>query len=132
MAKTGGTIAKLAEKSKRNAMAKRMGTHKPTISRVTSTYHDKLVALRAHQETIAGGFNPGPAECFRGDGLPDEVIAGSKNWEGVKPPKSMAQRAEEDKRKPLRDEMRDGWKPEAWVGIKLNRSDRRALERSKG
>lgn len=130
MAKTGATVAKLMEKSKRNAMAQRMGTNKPMISRVASTYHEKLVALRDHQASIAGGFNPSAAETFHGDGLPDEVIVGSKNWIGARVAKTTAERAAEDKRPPLKSEMVEGWTPKAFVRG-LNRSARRALERAK-
>jgi hypothetical protein len=100
MAKTGGAVAKLEEKSKRNAVRFKLGTIKPMISRTKAPFHEKLVAYDAHRKLIANGINPAPV--FEGTGLPDEV---------VKVPKTNAERAEADKRAPLKDEMVAGWKP---------------------
>lgn len=120
MSKTGRAVAKLQLKSKGNAMKFRMGTHKPIIARTTTPFHEKAVAFAAHKRAIhgferdgvvidEGGRNPGPAECFRGDGLPDDSLA------AVKPPKTMAERAKEDKRRALKDEMVEGWKPQRYL-----------------
>jgi hypothetical protein len=123
MAKTGGWCKKLMDKSKSNASHLKLGRQRALIARPpakASTYHDKLVALEAHKRAIhglvirgvvveEGGRNPAPAECFAGDGLPDDSLAATK------PPKTNAERAKADKRNPLKHEMRNGWKPERFT-----------------
>lgn len=119
MSKTGRAVAKLQLKSKANAMKFRMGTHKPIITRTTTPFHEKALAFRDHVRAIhglvvhgvvvdEGGRNPPPADTFRGDGLPDDSLA------AIKPPKSMKERADADKRRPLKDEMVEGWKPQRY------------------
>src|SRR6478752_4396688 len=115
MAKTGGAVQKLRDKSNHKATALRMGTHKPIIARTMTPYAEKTTAYREHVERILNGSNPSAVETFRGDGLPDEVISGSKNWAEVKPPKTNAERAKEDKRNRLKDEMVPGWRPSRYV-----------------
>lgn len=116
MAKTGGAVAKLAEKGKRNAIAKRLGTFRAVITRTNSTHHEKVVAYEAHRRLIRDHFiNPCPPVTydakgkhivtFRGDGLPDDSLG------AVKAPKTMAERAEADDRKPLKSEWKAGWRP---------------------
>jgi hypothetical protein len=140
MASNGGAITKLQDKAKRNAMAKRMGTIKPILTRTKTPFADKAMAFAEHKRAIhghmvngvmvdEGGRNPPPAMTFWGDGLPDEVIPGSKNWSHVKAAKTNAERAAADKRNPIKSEVRDGWKPQSY-SIKPNRSERRAAIRA--
>ena len=98
--KSGGAVAKLAEKSKRNAVKFKLGSIKPMISRTKTPFHEKAIAYEAHRKLIALGINPAP--IFEGTGLPDEV---------VRVPKTNQERADADKRRPLKDEMVQGWKP---------------------
>jgi len=128
MSKNGGAITKLQDKAKRNVLARKMGTIKPLVTRTASTFSEKRVALIEHRERIERGSNPAAAECFRGDGLPDEVIPGSKNWVSAKPPKSNQERAAEDKRNSLRSEWREGFRVQRFER-KMNRSERRAAAR---
>jgi hypothetical protein len=127
--KSGGPVAKLVEKNKRNAMNFRMGTNKPITSRSSSSYHEKAEAFKVHKERIhgfqhgrfinEGGYNPAPPVTydkdgehivtFRGDGLPDDSLG------GFKAPKTNAERAAEDKRAPIKSEVREGWKPQRYV-----------------
>lgn len=126
MAKTGGAVQKLSDKSKRNATARRMGTLKPIIARSNTPHREKAIAYLEHQRAIHGVWVNGvcvreptgiavPQYIGKGDGLPDEVIRGSKNWQDAKPPKTMAERAAADKRNSLKSEMRDGWTPREYV-----------------
>lgn len=103
MAKTGGWCKKLMDKSRANATNNKLGRQRAIITRNKSPYADKRVVFNEHAKAIQGGHNPGPAETFRGDGLPDDSLA------ALKPPKTNAERAEQDKRAPLDDEMRSDW-----------------------
>lgn len=116
MAKTGGWCKKLVEKSKRNATTRALGSKRAVVTRSNSTHHEKRVALEAHRRLIQNhAINLGPrvtylkrqgdevATTFRGDGLPDEVTSTAK---------TNAERAAEDKRAPIKDESREGWKPQ--------------------
>ncbi len=116
MAKTGRAVAKLVEKSKRNMVTFRLGSHRAIITRSNSTHHEKVVAFEAHRRLIRDHFiNPCPPVTFdakgnhivtfRGDGLPDDSLT------GIKAPKTAAERAGADKRAPLKGEMVEGWKP---------------------
>lgn len=120
MSKTGGAVTKLQDKAKRNAMHFRMGRHRPVIVRTKTQFADKQVALLEHKRAIHGlvvihgdreivldhgGRNPGPAECFAGDGLPDDSLG------ALKAPKSNQERAEADKRNSIKSEVCEGWRP---------------------
>lgn len=125
MAKTGRAVAKLVEKDKRRAIGVALGTQRAVITRTRSSYHDKREAFEVHKRLIhgfrhgnfvnEGGVNPCPPVTydakgqhivtFRGDGLPDDSLV------AIKPAKTMAERAAEDKRRPLKDEMIEGWMP---------------------
>lgn len=119
MAKTGRAVAKLLEKSKRNATNRALGTTRGVITRTKSTFAEKAVAFEAHRRLIQDhAINLGPrvtytkrtgddtATTFRGDGLPEEVTRVAK---------TNAERAAEDKRAPIKDEVRTGWKPQRYV-----------------
>lgn len=117
MAKTGGAVQKLAEKTKRNGVRFKMGSFKPLLGRTKSAFSDKQVSLADHKRAIFGVISRrtgewlqlprmiGPVETFKGDGLPDDSLATAKA------PKTMQERALEDKRNPLKGEMVEGWKP---------------------
>lgn len=125
MAKTGRAVAKLVEKDKRRATTLALGAHRAVVTRTRASYHDKREAFEVHKRLIhgyhhgtfvnEGGITPCPpvtydakgnhVVTFRGDGLPDDSLG------GIKAPKTMAERAAEDKRRPLKDEMIEGWKP---------------------
>lgn len=114
MAKTGGAVQKLQDKAQRNAARFKMGSFKPVISRTKTPFAEKQVVYEQFASAIAAGFNPGPAECFRGDGLPDDSLS------AIKAPKTNQERADADKRQPLKGEMVEGWRPRAFG--KRNRS----------
>jgi hypothetical protein len=125
--KTGAPVAKLREIAKRKAMAFRMGTIKPIITRTASTYHEKRIAYDAHRRAIhgtynvkgvmveRGGRNPIAAETFHGDGLPSEgyVLNAEGKFEthAPKAPKTAAERAKADKRNSIASESRATFKP---------------------
>ena len=111
--RNGGAVAKLTDKLKHRAMRAHLGTHKSILTRVgtKATHHEKALAFLQHQRAIhglvvngvqvlEGGRNPGPV--FEGTGVPDEL---------PKRIKTTAERAADDKRRPLKDEMVEGWKP---------------------
>jgi hypothetical protein len=115
MAKTGRAVAKLLEKSKRNAIAAHHGTLRAVVTRTKSSFHEKRIAFEAHRRLIQDhAINLGPrvtyvkksgddvATTFRGDGLPDEV---------TRVVKTTKQRAEEDKRNKLSSEWKRGFRP---------------------
>lgn len=125
MAKTGNAVAKLAEKSKRNAINKRLGTYRAVITRSSSTYHEKVVAFEAHRRLIVDhAINLGcrvtdldkegkkQGVTFRGDGLPDDSIQAVKVAK-VLTAEELAKAEEKAKAKAerYRAEMRDDWKP---------------------
>jgi len=119
MAKTGQAVAKLLEKSKRNATNRALGTTRGVLTRTKSNYAEKAVAFEAHRRLIQDHYiNLGPrvtyikksgddvATTFRGDGLPEEVTRTAK---------TNAERAKEDKRASIKSEARDDWKPQRYV-----------------
>jgi hypothetical protein len=122
MSKTGGWAKKLADKSNAKATALRMGTHRAIVTRTNSTFAEKQVAFLAHKRLITvHAINPGcrvtdltkdgkkRGVTFRGDGLADDCLA------ALKPSKTNAERAKEDKRNRLKDEMVPGWRPSRYV-----------------
>lgn len=117
--RTGGAVSKLSDKRKRMGTNQALGTIRAVVTRTNSTYNEKRVALEAHRRLIVEhAINLGPrvtytkktgddtATTFRGDGLPEEVTRVAK---------TNAERAAEDKRAPIRDEVREGWKPQRYV-----------------
>ena len=131
MAKTGGWCRKLTDKMKANATHEKLGRQRAVITRNVSTFAEKRDVFEAHKRAIhgierngkviqEGGRNPGPiwtyikktgnekAVTFRGDGLPDDSLC------ALRPPKTNAERAAEDTRRPLKDEMRPGFASQVW------------------
>ena len=107
----GGAVAKLSEKRKRMGTNHALGTIRALMTRPpakSSTYADKRNVYEQHARAIMDGYNPGAAETFRGDGLPDDSL------DAVKPPKTNAERAKEDKRPPIKAEAREGWRPQPY------------------
>jgi hypothetical protein len=116
--RTGGAVAKLSDKRKRMGTAQALGTIRAVVTRTNSTFHEKRVALEHHKWLIQEhAINLGcrvtntkkdgseQAVVFRGDGLPEEV---------TRKVKTNAERAKEDKRAPIKSEVREGWKPERY------------------
>lgn len=102
MAKSSNTWQKkLMAKDARLASRARYGSMVPLLTRNKSPFHEKKLAFEDHRKMIVEhGVNP--TAVFDGTGLPDEV---------TKQPKTNQERAEADKRNPLRAEWSDGFKP---------------------
>lgn len=117
MASSGNTwFKKLEAKQARWRRRLNGNTFTPLLARAQTPHHEKVVALR-HQKILMHGMRQGNfvnnggmvvSAIFDGSGLPDEVI---------KPPKTNAERAAEDKRAPL--PMKAGWAPKPYG--KMNR-----------
>ena len=98
-------------KQARVVLREKLGTMTPlTVRAGKSTHHEKRVELDRYKKLIHGYregkfVNKGGVVFvaqFEGSGLPDETI---------KPPKTNQERAEADKRKPLRVEWCAGFRP---------------------
>jgi hypothetical protein len=113
--RTGGAVSKLSDKAKRMGTNRALGTIRAVVTRTNTPFNEKRVAFEAHRRLITEHYiNLGPrvtivkadgttATTFRGDGLPEEV---------TRRVKTMAERAKEDKRPSIKDEAREGWKPQ--------------------
>jgi hypothetical protein len=107
MASSGNTwFKKLEAKQARWRQRQNGNTFTPLLARATTPHHEKLQAFKAQSVLISKGLVI--AAIHEGDGLPDEVL---------KVAKTNAERAAEDKRKPL--PMKPSWVPRPYG--KLNR-----------